>query len=76
LKLYEQFHPKCIVIHSTISAYTVKKLQDELKIPIIYSAIRGVHRRMLTDLKKYTKFYALEKNAPKNNGHHQNFLNL
>jgi UDP-N-acetyl-D-mannosaminuronate dehydrogenase len=64
-KLYKQFLPKCIVIHSTISPYTTKKLQLSLKIPIIYSATRGVHKRMLADLKKYTKFYALEKTAPK-----------
>lgn len=63
--LYKQFSPKCIVIHSTISPYTTKKLQASLKIPIIYSPTRGVHRRMLSDLKKYTKFFALEKNAPK-----------
>jgi len=63
--LYKQFSPKCIVIHSTIGPYTTKKLQADLKIPVIYSATRGVHRRMLSDLKKYTKFYAIEKNAPK-----------
>ncbi len=63
--LYKQFSPKCIVIHSTISPYTTKKLQASLKIPIIYSPTRGVHRRMLSDLKKFTKFFALEKNAPK-----------
>jgi len=63
--LYKQFSPKCIVIHSTISPYTTKKLQSELPIPIIYSATRGVHSRMISDMKKYTKFYALEKNAPK-----------
>ena len=63
--LYKQFSPQCIVIHSTVSPYTTKKLQSGLKIPIIYSATRGVHRRMLSDLKKYTKYFALEKNAPK-----------
>jgi len=63
--LYKQFSPKCIVIHSTISPYTTKKLQSEIQIPIIYSATRGVHSRMISDMKKYTKFYALEKNAPK-----------
>lgn len=63
--LYRQFLPKCLVIHSTISPYTTKKIQSKIKIPIIYSATRGVHKRMLSDLKKYTKFYALEKNAPK-----------
>jgi len=65
--LYRKFSPKCIVIHSTISPYTTKKLQSELPIPIIYSATRGIHKRMISDIKKYTKFYALEKNAPKKN---------
>lgn len=63
--LYKKFFPKCIVIHSTISPNTTKKLQSELPIPIIYSATRGIHSRMISDMKKYTKFYALEKNAPK-----------
>ena len=71
--LYKQFSPKCIVIHSTLSPYTTKKLQANLKIPIIYSPIRGVHRRMLSDLKKYTKFYAIEKNAPKKKWASQTF---
>lgn len=62
--LYRKFSPKCIVIHSTISPYTTKKIQSDLPIPIIYSATRGVHKRMISDMKKYTKFYALEKNAP------------
>ena len=63
--LFTKFKPEIIVIHSTISPYTTKKLQSELPIPIIYSATRGVHRRMISDMKKYTKFYAIEKNAPK-----------
>jgi UDP-N-acetyl-D-mannosaminuronate dehydrogenase len=61
--LFEQFEPKSIVIHSTISPYTTKNLQEKLPIPIIYSATRGVHKRMLYDLKRYTKFYAIESNA-------------
>jgi len=65
LSLFKKFKPKCIVIHSTVSPYTTKKLQSNLSIPIIYSATRGVHKRMIFDMKKYTKFYALEKNAPK-----------
>jgi UDP-N-acetyl-D-mannosaminuronate dehydrogenase len=61
--LFEQFEPKSIVIHSTISPYTTKNLQEKLPIPIIYSATRGVHKRMLYDLKRYTKFYAVESNT-------------
>ena len=63
--LYNKFNPEIIVIHSTISPNTTKKIQEKLPIPIIYSATRGVHKRMLHDLKRYTKFFAIEPNAPK-----------
>ena len=62
--LYQNFSPKSIVIHSTVSPYTTKKLQQKLPIPIIYSATRGVHKKMYSDLKRYTKFYGIESNAP------------
>lgn len=62
---FDQFKPKCIVIHSTVSPNTTKKLQSLLPIPIIYSATRGIHKRMLSDLKRYTKFYAIESYAPR-----------
>ena len=63
--LYRKFSPHCIVIHSTVSPYTTKKLQSSLKnVPIIFSATRGVHKRMLRDLGRYTKFFAIEKDAP------------
>jgi len=65
--LFKKFNPEGIVIHSTISPHTTEKLQETLPIPIIYSATRGVHKRMLADLKRYTKFFAIEKNAPKKN---------
>ena len=32
---------------------------------MIFSPTRGVHKRMLYDLKRYTKFFAIEPNAPK-----------
>lgn len=64
IALTKQFHPKGVVIHSTIEPNTTKKLQQKLSIPVIYSATRGVHRRMLYDMKRYTKFYAIEKDAP------------
>jgi len=48
-----------IVIHSTISPNTTEKLQKNLSIPIMYSATRGVHKRMMSDLKRYTKFYSV-----------------
>ena len=65
IELYNKFQPECIVIHSTISPGTTEKLQKKLEIPVIFSATRGVHKRMLTDLKRYTKFFAISKTAPR-----------
>ena len=63
--LYSKFLPDCIIIHSTIKPYITKKLQDKISIPIIYSATRGVHRTMLKDLRKYTKFFSVYDDAPR-----------
>ena len=64
LKLEKKFHPQGIVIHSTIKPSTTSSIQRKLRIPVIYSATRGVHKRMLKDLRRYTKFFAIENNAP------------
>ncbi|MGI0010704.1 MAG: GDP-mannose dehydrogenase [Nitrosopumilaceae archaeon] len=61
----KKFQPEGIVIHSTISPYTTSKIQSLLPIPVIYSATRGVHKRMHRDLRRYKKFYAIEPNAPR-----------
>ena len=61
----KKFKPDCIVIHSTIPPGTTERLQKKLSSPIIYSATRGVHKRMLRDLKRYTKFFAISNSAPK-----------
>ena len=63
-KSTKKFSPKSIVIHSTISPGTTSRLQSKFNIPVIYSATRGVHKRMLRDLRRYTKFFAIQKNAP------------
>ena len=76
LALNKKYHPKGIVIHSTISPGTTKKLQSKMLIPIIYSATRGVHKRMLYDLKRYIKFFAIESNAPKAKWATKTFSNL
>ena len=65
--LAKKFSAECVVIHSTVSPNTTRVIQSTMDIPIIYSSITGVHRRMLFDIKRYTKFYALEKNAPRRN---------
>ena len=66
LKLYKKFQPECIVIHSTIKPGTTEKLQKKLSVPVIYSATRGIHKRMTHDLKRYTKFFVISANAPRN----------
>tara|TARA_Y100000748_G_scaffold201209_1_gene168557 strand:- start:130 stop:879 length:750 start_codon:yes stop_codon:yes gene_type:complete len=65
IKINKDYEPEGMIIHSTIEPSTTKKIQKKLKIPIIYSATRGVHARMLTDMKRYTKFFAIESNAPR-----------
>jgi len=62
--LYKKYNPQSIVIHSTIKPSTTANIQRKLQIPVIYSATRGMHKRMLKDLKRYTKFFAIENNAP------------
>ncbi len=63
--LYKKFKPEIIVIHSTVEPKTTQSIQKNLQIPVIYSATRGVHKRMKRDLQRYTKFFAIEPNAPK-----------
>jgi len=47
---------KGVLIHSTVKPGTTKKIQEKHKVPILFSPVRGVHRRFLDDIKKYTKF--------------------
>jgi len=65
IQLNKKFKPDCIVIHSTIPPGTTERLQRKINSPIIFSATRGVHKRMLKDLKHYTKFFAISNSAPK-----------
>ena len=45
-----------VLIHSTVKPGTTKYIQENSKIPILFSPVRGVHKRFLEDVKKYTKF--------------------
>ena len=65
LQLYKKFKPECIVIHSTIGPGTTEQIQKKIDVPVIYSATRGIHKRMFKDIKRYTKFFAISKKAPK-----------
>ena len=51
---------KAIIIHSTVKPGTTKNIQEKLKVPILFSPIRGIHKRFLEDIKKYTKFIATD----------------
>jgi len=47
---------KVVIVHSTVKPGTTKKIQEKTKVLILFSPVRGVHRRFLDDIKKYTKF--------------------
>ncbi len=64
IKTVKERKPRGIVIHSTIKPYTTERIQKALDVPAIYSATRGVHKRMIKDLKRYTKFYSVYDWAP------------
>lgn len=52
---------KGVLVHSTVKPGTTKRIQEKSKVLILYSPIRGVHRRFLDDIKKYTKFISSDK---------------
>ncbi|MDA8720954.1 GDP-mannose dehydrogenase [Nitrosopumilus sp.] len=49
-----------VIIHSTVKPGTTKSVQEISSIPILFSPVRGVHRRFLDDIKKYTKFISFD----------------
>ena len=50
-----------VLVHSTVKPGTTKKIQEKSKIPVLFSPVRGVHKRFLDDIKKYTKFISSDK---------------
>ena len=76
LTLAKKFKPEIIAIHSTVRPTTTQKLQNKLLQPVIYSPLRGVHKRkndklqahkkgVYFDIKRYVKFYSIKPNIPK-----------
>ncbi|HVZ62358.1 MAG TPA: hypothetical protein VG896_01585 [Candidatus Nitrosotalea sp.] len=59
LKFSKEHNAGAIVIHSTIPPYTTERIQRKTTIPVIYSATRGIHKRMRKDLKRYVKFFSI-----------------
>lgn len=76
LSLNKKYAPRAVVIHSTISPGTTDRLQKALDIPVIYSATRGVHKRMLGDLRRYTKFFAVTPGIPEEKWAAKTYSNL
>ena len=50
-----------VLVHSTVKHGSTKKIQEKSKIPVLFSPVRGVHKRFLDDIKKYTKFISSDK---------------
>jgi UDP-N-acetyl-D-mannosaminuronate dehydrogenase len=76
MKLNKLFSPDSIIIHSTVKPGTTRTIQQKLSIPIIFSATRGVHKRMQSDLRKYTKFFALDSTTKNSKSASYNFSQL
>ena len=51
---------QAILIHSTVKPGTTEKIQEKCEMPILFSPVRGVHKRFLEDMKKYTKFISTD----------------
>lgn len=59
-KWCNNYHPRVIIIHSTVPVGTTYKVQTIVgaRTPVIYSPIRGVHSRFVADMRTYTKVWA------------------
>jgi len=75
LNIIDERNPELVVIHSTISPHTTESIQKKTNIPVIYSATRGIHKRMLKDMLRYSKFYAVYDWAPKSTWASKKFAN-
>jgi len=53
---------KIVLVHSTVKPGTTKKIQEKSNVPVLFSPVRGVHKRFSEDIKKYTKFIASDDN--------------
>ena len=61
LNQIKKYHDlRAVIIHSTVKPRTTKSIQDKIEIPVFYSPVRGVHKRFLEDVKRYTKFVACD----------------
>lgn len=53
-----------VLIHSTVRPGTAARLGAACGVPVLSAPARGVHRRFLKDMKRYTKFVAADGGLP------------
>jgi UDP-N-acetyl-D-mannosaminuronate dehydrogenase len=51
-----KYRPELVVINSTVVPGTTRKVAEASGVRVVYSPVRGKHRRMREDLMKYAKF--------------------
>ena len=51
-----RYHPKVVVIHSTVPVGTTSAVQSSVDVPVVHSPVRGKHSRMAEELLRYVKF--------------------
>lgn len=54
------YNPNAILVHSTVRPGTTAALQHAVDIPVVSAPTRGVHRRFIQDMMRYTKFVACD----------------
>ena len=56
----EAYGPRAVLVHSTVRPGTAATLQGRTDMPVVSSPARGVHRRFMEDMVRYTKFVACD----------------
>lgn len=52
---------RAAVVHSTIRPGTTTRIQEKATVSVLFSPVRGVHRRFLEDMRRYTKVIASDR---------------
>ena len=58
LDYISKYRPGLVIINSTIMPGTTREIAEQAGVPVAYSPVRGLHRRMKEDMLFYTKFIA------------------
>jgi len=56
VKYIKHYKPDLVVVNSTVTPGTTRKISEKAHMPVAYSPIRGKHVRMKEELLHYTKF--------------------